>query len=304
MTDSDARIEPRRRQALAEAAASRLPALQIAAERVAATVLQGVHGRRRVGQGEAFWQFRRYEPGDPPLRIDWRQSAKRQHIFVRETEWEAAQSAWLWRDASASMAWRSDPRLPTKSARADLLLLALAAMLLRGGERVGLFGAGMRPLSGRGALGRLAERLEEAGAGDGLPPAVAAPRHSSVVLIGDFLAPLSDTDARLRTLAANGVDGILFQIFDPAEESLPFAGRTRFEGLEAEGQMLVPRVESMRPDYERAFADHRQGLHEIARAIGWRALSHRTDRSPESALMTLWQALARTGDAARGRGIG
>ena len=301
MTDSDIRTDPLRRQALAEAAASRLPALQIAAERVAATVLQGVHGRRRVGQGEAFWQFRRYEPGDPPLRIDWRQSAKRQHIFVRETEWEAAQSAWLWRDASASMAWRSDPRLPTKRARADLLLLALAALLLRGGERVALLGTAMRPLSGRGALARIAERLDEGG-GDGLPPPVAAPRHSSVILVGDFLAPLADTDARLRLLAGAGVDGILLQIFDPAEESLPFSGRTRFEGMEAEGQMLVPRVESMRPDYARAFAAHRQGLQDIARAIGWRALAHRTDRSPESALMALWVALSRSADGARGRG--
>jgi len=91
-----------RRRARAEAVASRLPALQVAAERVAMTVLQGVHGRRRVGQGEAFWQFRRYAPGDALVRIDWRQSAKRSHVFVRETEWEAAQSAWLWRDASPS----------------------------------------------------------------------------------------------------------------------------------------------------------------------------------------------------------
>jgi uncharacterized protein (DUF58 family) len=290
-----------RRRARAEAVASRLPALQVAAERVAMTVLQGVHGRRRVGQGEAFWQFRRYAPGDALVRIDWRQSAKRSHVFVRETEWEAAQSAWLWRDASASMRWRSSDALPTKLERAELLLLALASLLSRGGERVALLGAGMRPVSGRAAIARLAERLDDAPAArdPGLPPAERLPRHASVVLVGDFLGELPALDASLRALAASGVEGALLQVCDPAEETLPFSGRTRFEGLEQDGEMLVPRVEAMRGDYARAFASHRAGLRDIARALGWPLLSHRTDRSPESALMALWQLLSRAAD---GRG--
>ena len=60
----------------ADAAAAARPGLLLAAERVAATVAQGVHGRRRVGQGEAFWQFRSYQPGDAATRIDWRASAR------------------------------------------------------------------------------------------------------------------------------------------------------------------------------------------------------------------------------------
>ena len=91
----------------AEQLAATLPPLLVAADRIAATVAQGVHGRRRVGQGETFWQFRRYEPGDPASKIDWRQSAKTQPLFVREMEWAAAQSVWLWRDGSGSMRWRS-----------------------------------------------------------------------------------------------------------------------------------------------------------------------------------------------------
>src|SRR5271157_6489618 len=116
----------------AEQAAAVLPPLLVAAERVAATVAQGVHGRRRVGQGETFWQFRQYEPGDSAQRIDWRESAKSQRLYVRETEWEAAQSVWLWRDASPSMDYASSPGTPTKRQRADLLLVALAALLVRG----------------------------------------------------------------------------------------------------------------------------------------------------------------------------
>jgi uncharacterized protein (DUF58 family) len=293
------------RQAQAEAVASRLPALQIAAERVAMTVLQGVHGRRRVGQGEAFWQFRRYEPGDALIRIDWRQSAKRDHIFVRETEWEAAQSAWLWRDNSPSMRWRSLPSLPTKLDRAELILLALTTLLARGGERIALLGHSMRPIAGRAALTRAVERLADPTAIEhGLPPAVQLPRHASVVLISDFFAPLADIDRALRALAASGVSGLVVQVVDPAEESLPFNGRTRFEGVESDGEVLVPRVESMRGDYAQAFADHRNGLADIARALGWRSMLHHTDRSPESALMALWVTLSRNGDGPRNRGLG
>ena len=103
----------------AEHLASRFPPLMVAAERVATTVAQGVHGRRRVGQGETFWQFRRYEPGDETGLIDWRQTAKSRHVFVRETEWEAAQSAWLWRDTSPSlsMAMTLDPLRCLETAR-------------------------------------------------------------------------------------------------------------------------------------------------------------------------------------------
>ena len=91
----------------AESLGARLPPLLVAAERVAATVAQGVHGRRRVGQGDSFWQFRPYAAGDSAARVDWRQTAKSERTYIRENEWEAAQSVWLWPDRSASMAWRS-----------------------------------------------------------------------------------------------------------------------------------------------------------------------------------------------------
>ena len=115
----------------AEALGARLPPLLVAAERVAATVAQGVHGRRRVGQGDSFWQFRRFVQGDPIARVDWRQSAKSGRPvpdgwFIRETEWEAAQTVCLWRDASSSMRWRSAGATVEKRERAGLLLLALA----------------------------------------------------------------------------------------------------------------------------------------------------------------------------------
>ena len=282
----------------AEALAASLPELLVAAERVASTVSQGVHGRRRVGQGETFWQFRRYQSGDSTQMIDWRQSAKSQPIYVRENEWEAAQSVWLWRDASASMDYRSQGILPTKGERADILFLALASLLVRGGEHVTALNSGIRPQAGRSVLHRLAVMVEqetesrERAQKSSLPESQTLPRYGHVVLIGDFFSPLDRIKEAIEGFAQRGVKGHVLQILDPAEEALPFDGRIQFEGFEQEGDVLIGRVEAVRGDYQDILAAHQQGLGEIARAMDWTFAVHRTDRSPESALMTLFMALS------------
>jgi uncharacterized protein (DUF58 family) len=269
----------------------------VAAERVAATVAQGVHGRRRVGQGDSFWQFRRFIAGDPIGRIDWRQSAKSGRPapdgwFIRETEWEAAQTVCLWRDASASMHWRSHGAAVEKRERAGLLLLALASLLLRGGERVTMIAPEARPVSGRSGLDRLADALgADADDDAGLPPHVSLPRHARVVLFGDFLSPLEDIQAAVGRLAAIPVSGYLMQILDPAEADLPYSGRIRFRGLEREGDTLIPRVEGVRQEYGRRLKAQQEGLAAICSAAAFGFAIHRTDHSPEAALLGLYTAL-------------
>ena len=281
----------------AEALAAALPPLLVAAERVAATVAQGVHGRRRVGTGETFWQFRRYQGGDSAQMIDWRQSAKADPLYVRETEWEAAQSVWLWRDASPSMDYRSAKSLPRKGDRADLVALALASLLLRAGERVALLGTGMKPSSGRVTLNRLATLIESGQAPTGsLPVGERLPRHARVILIGDFLVPLEELRATVGALASRSLRGHLLQILDPAEETLPFGGRVRFEGPEEEGDILFGRVESIRVDYRKEMTRHHQGLEALARQVGWTFTTHRTDRPPQTPLLSLFLALSEIPD--------
>jgi uncharacterized protein (DUF58 family) len=282
----------------AEALGARLPPLLVAAERVASTVAQGVHGRRRVGQGDSFWQFRPFVAGDSIARIDWRQSAKSGRPvphgwFVRETEWEAAQTVCLWRDASASMRWHSRLSSVDKRDRAGLLLLALASLLLRGGERVALMDGGLRAIAGRSGLDRLADTLERAPDDNaGVPPPVALPRHATVVLVGDFLAPLADIQAAIGRLAAIPTSGHLLQILDPAEAVLPYDGRVRFRGLEREADALIPRVQNVRSAYADQLQAQQEGLSTIARAAGFGFSVHHTDQPPETALLSLYQALA------------
>ncbi|HYB08092.1 MAG TPA: DUF58 domain-containing protein [Alphaproteobacteria bacterium] len=285
-------------QQRAERLAAVLPPLLVQAERVAATIAQGVHGRRRVGTGDTFWQFRRYEMGESTHRIDWRRSAKSDLLFVRETEWEAAASVWLWCDRSPSMTYRSAPQLPEKAERAALLLLALACLLVRGDEHVTLLGSGLHPRPGRPALDRIVLMLERAKGGLGkisqasLPAFELLPRHGQLVLFGDFLGPLEETDSIVRRYAGRGVKGNLVQVLDPAEETLPFGGRNRFEGVEGEGDVLIRRVEAVRDAYVDRLARHRAGLHAIARTVGWNLILHRTDRAPESALLALYATLS------------
>ncbi len=276
----------------AEALGATLPPLLVQAQHVASTVAQGVHGRRRVGQGDSFWQYRPFVPGDAPGRIDGRASAKSDRAFVRETEWEAAQTVCLWRDGSASMTWRSAPALPQKRERAELLLLALSALLLRGGERVRLIGAPPRPRGGRTALDGIAESLTQMPDGDGTPPPSPLPRHARVVLIGDFLSPLDQIGRAIGALAATPVTGHLLQVLDPAEALLPYAGRVRFQGLEREPDTVVPRVEGIRAGYAEALARQQDGLAALAAAAGWSYATHRTDHTPEAALLGLYTALA------------
>src|SRR5581483_8791139 len=148
-----------------------------------------------------------------------------------------------------------------------------------------------RPVSGRGGLDRLALDLGAPADDSSDPPQVPLPRHTSVVLFGDFLSPLSEIQATIGRLAAVPATGYLLQILDPAETLLPYAGRIRFRGLEREGDTLIPRVETVRDEYARRLKAQQDGLAAICTAAGFGFGVHRTDHPPEAALLSLYTAL-------------
>lgn len=270
--------------------ADRLPDLMVEAERIAATVAHGIHGRRRAGPGETFWQFRQYGQNDAASAIDWRRSASSDQVFVREREWEAAHTLWLWPDLSASMRFRSHLSNVTKRDRALVLMLAACEMLVRGGERVALLGLS-QPTATRHAARKLAEAIARAAGRSemeaSLPPNARLSRFSGVILIGDFLDPLNDIRSRLEALASSGVSGHIVQVLDPAEETLPYSGRTEFVGLEHDERWIAERAETLREAYVAKLAEHRAGLKEIAHRLGWSFMLHHTDRPAAEPLLSL-----------------
>lgn len=289
--DTVADNDPQTRRRSEELAAS-FPPLLVAAERVASTVAQGVHGRRRVGQGETFWQYRRFEFGDSPQQIDWRRSARSDRLYVRQTEWEAAQSVWLWPDLSASMRYTSSRSLLEKQERAAVLALALTSLLIRGGERIALLDKPEPPATGRAVLDQVAmsvlRDMSLDPAEQDLPVVPPLPRYSTVVLISDFLVDPANLIPFLEQIAARGVRGHLVQVLDPSEVDLPFRGRTRFRGLESEGELLVGRAESLREAYQSRLAELQSGLRTFAQRASWTYTTHLTDAPPEPAMLSLF----------------
>ncbi len=284
-------------EAEAQSLAERLPDLLIEAMRISSTIVHGIHGRRRPGPGETFWQFRPYENTDPAAMIDWRRSASSDHLYVREREWEAAHTFWLWADLSPSMDFRSDLAQQSKRDRALILLFATAELLVRSGERVGVLGL-TAPTASRRATTRLAEaigaNLSSAAHQAGLPPPERLSRFAGVILFGDFLDPSEDVNQRMTEIAGSGVTGHLIQILDPAEETLPYEGRAEFLGPEGAERWLADRVESLRERYIEKLAAHKQAIQLQARTLGWSHVVHHTDRSAAEPLLQLIMRLQST----------
>jgi len=277
----------------AERVSGALPPLLVEAERLISSVLPGVHGRRRSGPGETFWQYRPAHAGDTLGAIDWRRSGRSDRLFVREMEWEAAETVMLWCDRSRAMDYRSDAAPRSKAERATLLTLALAVLMSRGDERFGLMGTeAERPATGETQLMRMGTLLSSGIAERpdyGTPPPIHHPRVGRAVFLSDFLGDEEATMQAVADAAGRGIPGIMLQILDPAEETYPFTGRTRFESLGHEVRHDTDQAAALRDAYLHRLAERRDRL---ARAApGWRLIPHRTDESPRKAVLALHAAL-------------
>ncbi len=276
----------------AEAVAATFPALLVEAERIAQTVAAGLHGRRRAGPGETFWQHRPYSFGDPVSTIDWRQSAREaSRLYVRENEWEAAAAVYLWRDSSPSLDFSSLNAVPTKAVRASVLAVALSILLAQAGERIGLLGEERRPFHGRGAPSRVLEALMSETAASSVPPPAHPAPGARIVMFSDFYTDVSGVEKAVRDFASRGANGALVQICDPAEEEFPYRGRVEFRDPESRDRLTFGDAGALSADYKSQFAAHRRALENLARSTGWTFIAHRTDRTANRALLALFTAL-------------
>jgi uncharacterized protein (DUF58 family) len=274
-----------------------MPHLVLEARRVSSLLAHGLHGRRRAGPGESFWQFRPFVTGEAAARVDWRRSARDDRLYVREREWEAAHNIWFWIDRSASMAFSSDLASASKVERALVLGLALADAFVDGGERVGLLGL-TRARASRGIVDYLAQALvaDTAGLDRDLPPAAQPARFDEVVLIGDFLTPPERIAESIGGLSAAGSRGHLLMVVDPIEETFPFTGQAVLHDLEGGPSLAIGDAGSWGERYRARITAHRERLQEIVRGAGWTLTLHRTDRpASEAALRLATLVIARGG---------
>jgi uncharacterized protein (DUF58 family) len=267
--------------------AASMPRLILEARRVAATVIHGLHGRRRAGPGENFWQYRRFVSGEPASRVDWRRSARDDHLYVREQEWEAAHTVWIWPDRSHSMNFASPLVRETKLYRTLVIALALSEILVEGGERVGIPGL-MRPNGSRNIIERIAQTiLVDRDERASLPPNFTPAPLSEVVLLSDLWSDIADVRQTIAQLSGSGAHGHVVQIVDPAEETFPYWGRIEFVEPEDGRRITAGRAENWRADYAIQIAQHRAAIRSETDRLGWSFTIHRTDRSASELLLSL-----------------
>jgi uncharacterized protein (DUF58 family) len=271
----------------ARALADSMPRLILEARRVAATVIHGLHGRRRAGPGENFWQYRRFMSGEPAQNVDWRRSARDDHLYVREREWEASHTIWIWPDRSPSMAFASALVTDSKLERALVVAFALADVLVQGGERVGIPGL-LRPTASNNVIEKMAESiLHDATERASLPPNFAPSPLSEIVMLSDLWSPLVEVRNTIAGLSGTGAHGHVVQIVDPAEESFPYSGRIEFVEPEGAGSVTAGRAEIWRNDYQELVARHRDAIRAETDRLGWSFAIHRTDRPASELLLVL-----------------
>lgn len=270
----------------AESKVSDLPALLALAQEVSQNISHGAHAQKKSGVSDRFWQFREYTPFDRPQDIDWKQSAKGDNVLIRQKELHSTQRTYFWCAGGSSMHFRSDKAPYSKQECAMILSLSLAILLQQGEEHIGVFGDR--------STGRGERYLEKAGeylmrrhtvesplpeSNDFIPA-----QNSSVVLIGDFLSDIHDIKSSFSALSGHSRNGLVVQVLDPSEILFDYNGRIRFNGTNADDDVLIESVASIRAEYQERINNHIQDVENRCMRNGWHYVLHRTDQSIEQTL--------------------
>ena len=128
-----------------------------------------------------------------------------------------------------------------------------------------------------------------------LPSDAPISRNAQFVWLSDFLSPLPAIETALRRFTQSGTGGYLVHIVDPAEEDFPYEGRTRFD---APGEALsetLGRAETVASAYRARFKAHGETVALLAGKLGWSYLQHRTDKTPQTALVALYAEMSGVG---------
>jgi uncharacterized protein (DUF58 family) len=255
---------------------ARLGSLEVAARRLVEGTMVGRHESRARGAGSEFSQYRPYIEGDDARDVDWRLYARSDRYYVRQHTAETNLDAWLVVDASASMRFG---RETSKLDAAKMLAAALAYLLVRQGDRVGLvtLGGGSRVLPARGgerhlhALLHELDRLEGAG-DDSVASALedtltGLKRRGAVWAFSDLYEEPGAIGRAAARLARAGFDVALFHLLDRVERTLEIDGDTEFTALEGGGRLTAD-PKRLRRRYVERLDEHRAALRRATSDVG------------------------------------
>ena len=277
----------------AEELSNKIPSLYVKADRIANTIWEGMHNRNKDGVGDNFWQFRKYEYGDPAHLIDWKKTAKSNETFIQEKELQTLQNFVIWRDTSKSMNFRSSESIDTKLYRANLFTLTLTIILSKSGENIVLNGLKTELLKGGNAVNFVSNQINEkvTDSFKSSPNINEIKNNSDVILIGDFLNNINETEKTIKELSNRGINGIIIQILDPAERFFPYKGRINFNGLEGEQNILIGKAESVRNDYKKAIKIHIEKLEKLTTSYSWKYILDNSDQDASISLQNICNTL-------------
>ena len=284
----------------AEDAAAGWPGLLAQAESAVAGLQAGDHRQKKPGMGERFWQFRDYSPSDRPQDIDWRQSAKGDSVFVRDKERQMPRPFTFWCDSNPGMAFKSADARETKGRMAQIICLATALLATRAHENIWLAGGDFRPGRTESTVQAMARNLMHQNLLTfNQLPYQRIPSGGMTVVAGDFLDPAENIDAVLSALTQQSPHGLFIQILDPAEMTLPYAGRVKFEGMKDALHETIDHVETVRLEYQTRIDAHVTALRDLCHRKGWHYVLHDTSAPATRAIEDIWSFLQHEGVGGR-----
>ena len=265
--------------------------LVLHARKIAMSIMGGWHGKRKQGSGDSFWQFRPYDKGEAASRIDWRRSARDNTLYIRDREWEAAQTVFLWPDTSPSMLYKSKFCEHSKEQRALLLTLILGEVFAQNGERIAI-PAILPPTFARNGAERMALSLVNSGQNNNENSTnnldlSALSRYSHLIIASDFLDDLEKLEQRFKQLAELNLRVHFIQVLDPAEAVFPYQGHVVFQDPESGVELDAGRAQVYRQDYCRLFQARSEHLKDICRHYGWGFCTSPTDEPITKTLSAL-----------------
>ncbi len=267
---------------------SRISRLEVRARRIVEGFLSGRHRSPYFGQSVEFVQHREYTPGDDVRHIDWKVWSKTDQYFIKQFEEDTNLRTTMLVDLSESMQYGSGKI--TKYEYGCTLAAALSYLLLLQADAVGMvsFDEAIR--------GRVQHRSKQThlhsllAALDAENPAKKTDifgilkqvaeeqaRRGMIVIISDLFVPREGLFKGLNLLRYRGHDVMIFHVMDDEELDFNFTGTTKFEGLEATGDLTCD-PQSLREGYQEAVEAY---LTELRRFCSSSSIDYQTIRTTE-----------------------